>query len=79
VGTGVKEEESSTGRVWTAVFHYVMAPSLLARVLIFTKPYSLIFLFFGGTADTESVDMGARLYYYEHKVRMRGFKFAQLG
>jgi hypothetical protein len=33
VGTGTKEDESSTGRVWAAVFHHVRARSLLARVL----------------------------------------------
>ena len=33
VGTGVKEDESSTGRVWAAGFHYVTARSRLARVL----------------------------------------------
>jgi len=29
---GKKEDESSTGRVWAAGFHHVMALSLLARV-----------------------------------------------
>ena len=33
VGTGTKEDESSTGRVWTARFHDVRARSRLARVL----------------------------------------------
>jgi hypothetical protein len=33
VGTGAKEGESSTGRVWGAVFHHVTARSRLARVL----------------------------------------------
>jgi len=33
VGTGIKEDESSTGRVWTAGLHHVTASSLLARVL----------------------------------------------
>ena len=33
VGTGTEEDESSTGRVWAAVFHHVMARSGLARVL----------------------------------------------
>jgi len=33
VGTGKKEDESSTGRVWAAAFHHVMARSLLGRVL----------------------------------------------
>ena len=32
VGTGTKEEESITGCVWAAVFHYVTALSRLARV-----------------------------------------------
>jgi hypothetical protein len=33
VGTGVKEDESSTGHVWTAGFHHVTARSRLASVL----------------------------------------------
>jgi len=37
VGTGTKEDESSTGRVWAAGFHHVTAPSRLARVLKLTN------------------------------------------
>jgi hypothetical protein len=33
VGTGAKEDESSTGRVWAAGFHHVTARSRLAGVL----------------------------------------------
>jgi len=33
VDTGKKEDESSTGRVWTAGFHHVTALSRLAHVL----------------------------------------------
>jgi hypothetical protein len=33
VGTGTKEDKSSTGRVWAAGFHHVTARSCLARVL----------------------------------------------
>jgi hypothetical protein len=33
VGTRKKEDESSTGRIWAAGFHHVMARSHLARVL----------------------------------------------
>jgi len=33
VGTGTKEDESSTGRVWAAGFHHVTDRSRLARVL----------------------------------------------
>ena len=33
VGTGTKEDESSTGRAWAAGFHHVPACSRLARVL----------------------------------------------
>ena len=32
VGTGTKEDESSTGRVWAAGFHHVTARSPLVRV-----------------------------------------------
>jgi len=34
-GTGTKEDESSTGRVWAAGFHHVTVRSGLARVLKF--------------------------------------------
>jgi hypothetical protein len=30
---GAKEDESSTGRVWAAGFHHVMACSCLAHIL----------------------------------------------
>jgi hypothetical protein len=33
VSTGAKEDESSTGGVWAAVFHHVTVRSLLAGVL----------------------------------------------
>jgi hypothetical protein len=33
VGTGAKEDESSTERVWAAVFRHVTARSRLTRVL----------------------------------------------
>jgi hypothetical protein len=33
MSTGAKEDESSTGRVWAAGFHHIMAGSGLARVL----------------------------------------------
>jgi hypothetical protein len=32
VGTGTKEDESSTGRIWAAGFHHVRARSGLGRV-----------------------------------------------
>jgi len=37
VGTGTKEDESSTGRVSAAGFHHVIARSRLARVLKLMK------------------------------------------
>jgi hypothetical protein len=33
MGMGAKEDESSTGRVWAAGFHHVMASSRLAHIL----------------------------------------------
>jgi len=33
MGTGTKEDESSTGHIWAAGFHRVMARSGLAHVL----------------------------------------------
>jgi hypothetical protein len=70
VGTGTKEDESSTGRVWAAVFHHVTARSRLARFLKLMNIYFCNFPIFSGrgkpwiteTADTESMDMRARLY-----------------
>jgi hypothetical protein len=43
VGTGTKEDESSTGRIWAAAFHHVTARSCLARVL---KLRNLLCLYF---------------------------------
>ena len=40
VGTGTKEDESSTGRVWAAEFHRVTARSGLARVLKLMNRYT---------------------------------------
>jgi hypothetical protein len=37
VSTGEKEDESSTGRVWAAVYYHITARSLLARVLKLMK------------------------------------------
>jgi hypothetical protein len=37
VGTGKKEDESSTGRVYAAVFHHVTARSCLAQVFKLMK------------------------------------------
>ena len=37
VGMGKKEDESSTGHVWAAGFHHVMAHSRLACVFILTN------------------------------------------
>jgi hypothetical protein len=36
VSTGAKEDESSTGRIWAAGFHHVMARSRLVGVLKLT-------------------------------------------
>ena len=46
VGTGTKEDESSTGRVWAAGSHHVTARSRLARVFKLMKFYFLIFQLF---------------------------------
>jgi hypothetical protein len=49
LSTGAKGGKSSIGRVWAAVFHNVMARSLLARVLKLTNRLFLyVFqIFFG--------------------------------
>jgi hypothetical protein len=39
VSTVAKEDESSTGRVWGAVFHPFMARSRLARILKLSRLY----------------------------------------
>jgi len=66
VGTGTKEDESSTGRVWAAGFHHGTARSRLARVY---EPFIyLIFrISFGPryTADTGvRLCVCARIYIY---------------
>jgi hypothetical protein len=67
VSAGANEDESSTGRVWAAGFHHGTVRSRLTRVLKLINRLFLKFSnFFGSrlTADTESVDTGARLYTY---------------
>jgi hypothetical protein len=39
VGTGTKEDESSTGHVWAAGFHHVTAHSRLMRILKLVKSF----------------------------------------
>jgi hypothetical protein len=49
MGTGTKEDESSTGRVWAVGFHYVTARSRLAGVLELMNRFFLEFSnFFSG-------------------------------
>jgi hypothetical protein len=43
VGMGTKEDESSTGWIWAAGFHHVMAQSCLALIL---KRMNCLFLTF---------------------------------
>jgi hypothetical protein len=70
VGTVTKEDESSTGCVWTAGFHHVTARSCLACILKLTNSFFFNFPIFSGsgklwiteTTDTESVDTGAQIY-----------------
>ena len=71
MSTGPKEDESSIGRVWAAVFHQCYGPlSLGARFETYEPFISLFFHFFPGrgnpriteTAYIESADTGARLY-----------------
>jgi hypothetical protein len=45
VGTGRKEDESSTGRFWAAGYHHVTASSRLARFETYEPFISLIFQF----------------------------------
>jgi hypothetical protein len=48
VGTGTKEDESSTGCVWVAAFHHVTARSRLARVLKLMNRLFYFPIFFSG-------------------------------
>ena len=53
VGTGTKEDELSTGRVWAAEFHRVTARSGLARVLkIMNHFFNFPYLFFSDRGKT---------------------------
>jgi hypothetical protein len=65
VGTGIKEDESSTGSVWAAGLHHVMARSRLAHVWNLQTTYFFNFQIFF-SMDTESVDIGAQLYMTIH-------------
>jgi hypothetical protein len=54
MGTGTKEDESSTGHVWAAGFHHFMAHSRLGHVLKLNEPFvSLIFQFFSGRSKPQ--------------------------
>jgi hypothetical protein len=46
VGTGTKEDESSTGHFLAAGFHHISARSRLARVLKLMNRLFLLFTFF---------------------------------
>jgi hypothetical protein len=46
VGTGTREDESSTWQVWAAGFHHVTARSRLARFETYEPFISLIFQIF---------------------------------
>jgi len=50
VGTGTKEDESSTGQVWAPGFYHVTAHSRLARILKLMNCLTLIFQIFWGAA-----------------------------
>jgi hypothetical protein len=45
VGTGTKENESNTGRLWAARFHHVTACSHLAHVSLLTNFISSFSIF----------------------------------
>jgi len=72
VGTGTKEDESSTGCIWAAGFHHVMARSRLVRVFKLTNRFYFFNFpnFFSGcgqpwiteAADTEFTDTAVHLY-----------------
>jgi len=56
VGTGTKEEESSTGRVWAAGFHHFTARSRLARALKLMNHLFFSFpIFFSGRGKTADI------------------------
>jgi len=71
VGTGTKEDELSTGRVWAARYHHITARSRVARVLKHV-PFINFPNFFSARgkpwiteiADTESADTGVHLCCY---------------
>ena len=89
MGTGTKEDESSTGCVWAAGFHHAKARSRLgARFETYEHFISLIFKFLFSdrgkmqitdTADTESVDKGARLYCFYTRSQNCEKRMEQLG
>jgi hypothetical protein len=70
VGTGTKEDVSSTGSVWAAGFHHVTARFRFALFIPYEPFISLIFQIFLGrgqlrvteNADTESADTALHLH-----------------
>jgi hypothetical protein len=45
VGTGKKEDEASTGRVWASAFHRVTACSRLTRIFKLMNCFKALFIF----------------------------------
>ena len=68
VGTGTKEDKSSTGHVWAAGFHHVTACSRLAHFEMYELFISLIFQIFfwavvnRGYGGPPVVTLGRQLY-----------------
>jgi hypothetical protein len=72
VGTGTKQDKSSTGCIWAAGFHHVTPHSCLVHFETYEPFVYLIFQLFSihgkqqitETMNTESVDMGVHMYIF---------------
>jgi hypothetical protein len=60
VGTGTKKDESSTGRVWAAVFHHVRAHSHGARFETYEPFIYLSFKFCSGSGKPRILNQWIR-------------------
>jgi hypothetical protein len=68
MGTGTKEDESSTGCIWAAEFQHVAARSSLAHFETYEPFTSLIFLFFGGHGKPQILNQWIQGLYCEISV-----------
>jgi hypothetical protein len=76
VGTGTKEDESRSGRIWAAGFHHVTARSRLARVFkLMNRLFLQISIFFYRAAANRGY-VGPPIYYILQNTTLVNFEIS---